>query len=66
MFAIGRPAACDDVSRPPRSRSLRKSKNWIISRHGSQLNMLRDAATFDISFKQFGQSGFMGDIEILC
>jgi hypothetical protein len=28
--------------------------------------MLRDAAAFDISFKQFGQSGFMEVIEILC
>jgi hypothetical protein len=31
----------------------------MISRQGMQLNMLRDATVFDISFEQFGQSGFM-------
>jgi hypothetical protein len=37
----------------------------MISRQGSQLNRLGEAAAFDISFKQFGQSGFIADIKIL-
>jgi hypothetical protein len=46
------------------SSSVRPSKNWMISRQGSHLNMLRDAAAFDISFRQPGQSGFIEDVEI--
>ena len=46
------------------SRSGQTSKNWMISRQGSQRNMLRDDAIFDISFKQLGQSGFMTALEI--
>lgn len=38
----------------------------MISRQGSHLNRLRDAADLGISFKQPGQSGFMADIGILC
>jgi hypothetical protein len=38
--------------------------NWMISRQGSHLNMLRDAAAFDITFKQPGQSGFFEDLEM--
>jgi hypothetical protein len=36
----------------------------MISRHGSHLNLLRDAAAFDISFRQPGQSGFIKELEI--
>jgi hypothetical protein len=36
----------------------------MISRQGSHLNMLRDAAAFDISFRQPGQSGFIEEVEI--
>jgi hypothetical protein len=36
----------------------------MISRQGSHLNMLRDAAAFDITFKQPGQSGFFEDLEM--
>jgi hypothetical protein len=32
----------------------------MISRQGAQLNALDDAEAFDISFEQFGQSGFIG------
>jgi hypothetical protein len=32
----------------------------MISRQGSQRNIFRDDAVSDISFKQLGQSGFMG------
>jgi len=46
------------------SRSRQTSKNWMISRQGSHRNMLRTEAVFDISFKQFGQSGFMAVLEI--
>jgi hypothetical protein len=46
------------------SPSVRTSKNWMISRQGSQLNMLRDAAAFDIAFRQPGQSGFI-EMEVL-
>jgi hypothetical protein len=46
------------------SSSRQTSKNSTISRQGSQRNMLRDDAVFDISFKQFGQSGFMAGLEI--
>jgi hypothetical protein len=35
----------------------------MISRQGSHLNMLRDVAAFDISFRQPGQSGFVEDVE---
>jgi hypothetical protein len=38
----------------------------MISRQGSQRNMLRTEAVFDISFKQLGQSGFMTALEIYC
>jgi hypothetical protein len=31
----------------------------MISRQGTQLKVLRDARIFDISFEQFGQSGFI-------
>jgi hypothetical protein len=31
----------------------------MISRQGTQLNVTRAATVFDISFEQFGQSGFM-------
>jgi hypothetical protein len=34
----------------------------MISRQGTQLNVSRDAEVFDISFEQFGQSGFIGAI----
>jgi hypothetical protein len=46
------------------SRSGQRSKNWMISRQGSQRNILREDAGFDISFKQLGQSGFMVAFEI--
>ena len=36
----------------------------MISRQGSHLNMLRDAAAFDIAFRQPGQSGFFEDLEM--
>jgi hypothetical protein len=35
------------------------SKNRMISRQGSHLKVLGDARVFDISFEQFGQSGFI-------
>jgi hypothetical protein len=46
------------------SRSRQSSKNWMISRQGSQRNMLREDSVFDISFEQLGQRGFMTAREI--
>ena len=48
----------------PVSRSFLTSKNWMISRQGSQRNMLREELVFDISAKQLGQCGFMIALEI--
>ena len=63
-FLIGFLAPWDGlIRRLAPSSSVRPSKNWMISRQGSHLNMLRDAAAFDISIRQPGQSGFVEDVE---
>src|SRR5258708_21774794 len=63
-FLAGRRVGFEGFGRRLAPSSCVRSKNWMISRQGSHLNMLRDAATFDIAFRQPGQSGFIEVLEI--
>jgi hypothetical protein len=63
-FRTGRRVGFEGFGRRLAPSSSVRSKNWMISRQGSHLNMLRDAAAFDIAFRQPGQSGFFEDLEI--
>jgi hypothetical protein len=63
-FRTGRRVGFEGFGRRLAPSSSVRSKNWMISRQGSHLNMLRDAAAFDIAFRQPGQSGFFEDLEM--
>jgi hypothetical protein len=63
-FRTGRRVGFEGFGRRLAPSSSVRSKNWMISRQGSHLNMLRDAAAFDIAFRQPGQSGFFEVLEI--
>jgi hypothetical protein len=63
-FRTGRRVGFEGFGRRLAPSSSVRSKNWMISRQGSHLNMLRDAAAFDIAFRQPGQSGFIEVLEI--
>src|SRR6267154_1233485 len=63
-FLTGRRVGFEGFGRRLAPSSSVRSKNWMISRQGSHLNMLRDVAAFDIAFRQPGQSGFVEDVEI--